>query len=509
MTDDERHYQSLFEQGHDPIVIFEPEGEVVLEVNECACRVYGFDRSEFVGMSLEVISKDVERGRDCIQKTLNSNEFQRFETIQYRADGSELILSVSASTISYKGRRVILTVNRDVTLQKRAEAELQKAKRLESVGLLAGGVAHDLNNILGPLVGYSELILRKLPPDSPLRRQIDAMAKSAQSAVDVIQDLLTLARRGRYELVPMDLNEVITDYLESPGFRKIVEDTPGVSVEKRLESSPPLIKGSAAHLGKVLMKLVLNAIESMSDGGTLTIETSCYEGGRLISGYDAITPGPYLVLKVRDTGCGISAEELDRIFEPYYSTKRMQGLSGSGLGLSVVYGVVKDHDGYYDILSQEDAGTEFILYFPVTKEARPEPKSPSNCAGGHETVLVVDDDKAQREMAKDILGGLGYQVSLARNGREAVASLKSQPVDLVVLDMIMEEGFDGLDTYRQIVADRPGQKAIIVSGFSASERVGESQRLGAGAYLKKPYDIQSIAAAVRLELDKVTASATI
>jgi PAS domain S-box-containing protein len=382
------------------------------------------------------------------------------------------------------------------------QQKLDRAERMESLGILAGGVAHDLNNMLGPLVGYPELILMKLPEDSPVRKQVERVGNAARDAADVIQDLLTLARRGRYEMQPTDLNMVARSYFESPSFTQLCNRFRDVSVKTKLCESLPLITGSSAHLSKVIMNLVVNAFDAMSRGGILDVETSIETLSRLQSGYDNVVPGDYACLKVCDTGIGIAEEDLAKIFEPYYSKKRM-GTSGSGLGLSVVYGVVKDHHGYYDIISEVGKGTEFAVYFPICKDMQSKPGPDLNIQGGTETILVIDDSTEQREFAFDVLSSLGYEVITKENGTEGLCFLREHRVDLIMLDMIMESGFDGLDTYREIIKLHPGQKAIIVSGFAATDRVELAQQLGAGAYIKKPYTRQTIAAAVRQELDKV------
>ncbi|MFH1313810.1 MAG: ATP-binding protein [Candidatus Eisenbacteria bacterium] len=244
------------------------------------------------------------------------------------------------------------------------QEQLERARRMESLGILAGGVAHDLNNMLGPVVGYPDIILRRMPEDSPFREQIGRIGTAAQAAAQVIQDLLTLARRGRYQMGPTDLNEVVEAYLDSPGFIQISTERPDVVLSFNLDSGIAKISGSSSHLSKVVMNLVINAYEAMPDGGELIIETSQRYTEALLGGYGDVEPGDYIVLRIRDTGVGIHPDILGNIFEPYYSSKEMAA-SGSGLGLAVVYGIMKDHKGYYDVFSDVGTGTEFILYFPV------------------------------------------------------------------------------------------------------------------------------------------------
>ena len=385
--------------------------------------------------------------------------------------------------------------------EQKMKEKLEHAEKMEAIGVLAGGVAHDLNNMLGPLVGYPELLLMKMPPDSPFRSQIEKMGRSAQSAADIIQDLLTLARRGRYEMGALTLNDVIEQYLDSTGYTRKCENNPSITVMTRLDRTLPAIFGSAPHLSKVIMNLVVNAIDAMPDGGELIIQTFEFESEEPFGTLSKIDPGQYVVLAVRDTGMGIQAKDIKRIFEPYYSKKKM-GSSGSGLGLAVVYGIINDHKGFYDISSEVNKGTEFRIYFPVTQESLQVETSLKTDISGSERILVVDDIDEQRDIATEILLNLGYSVHAVSSGRAAVEYLSHNHADVVVLDMIMENNFDGLDTYREILKFHPTQKALIISGFSVTERVDTLLNIGAGAFIKKPFTVESLGKAVREEIDK-------
>lgn len=392
---------------------------------------------------------------------------------------------------------------KDEEARRQLQEKLDRAERYESLGLLAGGVAHDLNNMLGPIGGYAEMIARELPPESKIAARINKIIKSSEDAAAVIQDLLTLARRGRYEFRTIDLNGVVDRYLESAAFEKIRERFPAVELRRELYPDGGFIVGSESHLLKVIMNLIVNALEAMPpEGGVVTVRTEIARLGRLFSGFGPVPEGEYAILRIKDTGSGIAEEDLAKIFEPYFSKKHL-GQSGSGLGLAVVYGIIKDHHGYYDVFSELGQGTEFVLYFPLS-EAAVCPGETTAPIGqtGNETVLVVDDSAEQRELVRDIAAGLGYTVHAVENGHQAAEFVARQPVDILVLDMIMEPGFDGLDTYREIVKIRPGQKAIVVSGYSETERVREMMRLGSGSFLKKPYRVDDLAKAIRKELDR-------
>lgn len=418
--------------------------------------------------------------------------------------------SVFMTKDNITGKPVYLsTIMRDIrheVEEKRKKEELQsqleKAERMKSLGLLAGGVAHDLNNVLGPLVGYPELIMRKLPKDSPVRKQLKRIERAARDAASVVQDLLTMARRGRYELVAMDSNEMIREYLDSPGFEDLARRHPKIKINTEFDPDISPIRGSSPHLSKVIMNLIINAMDAMGEEGELTIKTFTLQTDGMQMGNKTIAAGKYVVMSVKDTGCGIRPEDMSKIFEPYFSNKEMQGRSGSGLGLSVVYAIVKDHQGYYDIQSEVGQGTEFKLFFPATSQTVPEQPAETDIVGGSETILVVDDVEGQRLLLADSLSALGYEVITAKDGRDAINYVRSQPVDLVLLDMILEHELDGLDSYRAMLEHQPMQKAIIISGFSANERVEQALKLGVGKYIKKPLDLATLAAVVREELDK-------
>jgi PAS domain S-box-containing protein len=399
---------------------------------------------------------------------------------------------------------------RDITERKQAEEEkrslqerLNRSEKMEALGTLAGGVAHDLNNVLGIVVGYAEMILDDADKSSAIRPHIVNIMNGGQRAAAIVQDLLTLARRGVSGREVLNLNRIIADCRPSPEFEKLSSYHPAVKIETHLEPDLPNISGSSVHLAKSLYNLVSNACEAMAKGGELTIRTANQYLDGPIQGYDQIREGNYVVLAVSDTGEGIPEADLKHIFEPFY-TKKVMGRSGTGLGLAVVWGTVKDHHGYINVQSEEGKGSVFTLYFPVTREGITAERAAvpiSEYMGKGESILVVDDVKEQRDMAAGMLGKLNYNVSGVSSGEDAVAYLKEHEVDLMVLDMIMDPGMDGLDTYRSVLEIRPKQKAIIVSGFSESDRVHAAQTLGAGAYVRKPYVKEKLGLAVRKELD--------
>jgi signal transduction histidine kinase len=277
--------------------------------------------------------------------------------------------------------------------------------------------------------------------------------RTGQKAAAIVQDLLALARRNVTHMTVLNLNDtVIRDYLDSPEFKKLCAFHPQVEIRSQLSSRLMNIKGSSIHLKKALMNLISNAAEAQPDGGCITIRTENRHLDRPLSGYEHVAEGDFVVLRVQDDGMGIAPEDMERIFEPFY-TKKVMGRSGTGLGMAVVWGTVQDHHGHINVVSQVGKGTCFELYFPITRDplqAAAEILSLEKYRGHGESVLVIDDVMEQREIAAALLTRLNYRVSAVESGEKALAYLKGNAVDILVLDMIMDPGMDGLETYARI-----------------------------------------------------------
>ncbi len=388
----------------------------------------------------------------------------------------------------------------------RTTEKLHQAQKLEAIGTLAGGVAHDLNNVLSGIISYPELLMVQIGPDDKLAKPLQTIKKSGEKAAAIVQDLLNLARRGVSVSEVVSLNETILTYLDSPEFQKLQTYHPTVKVQTDLMTDLPNVLGSSVHLAKALMNLISNAAEAMPSGGKVTITTQLRHLDRPIDGYPDIDVGEYIEVTVADTGMGISENDITHIFEPFYTKKEM-GRSGTGLGMAVVWGTVKDHQGYIDVKSSMGQGTTFSLYFPVTQRElakKPETVLLEQLRGNGESVLVVDDMPEQLEIAAGMLTELGYQIAKAASGEAAVTYLQTHTVDLLLLDMIMPPGIDGLETYRKILTTHPYQKAVVFSGFSATDRVREAQALGAGQFIRKPFSMQELGIGVKKALQGQT-----
>lgn len=517
LQESEEKYRELVENANSIIMRMNIEGRITY-FNEFAQRFFGFSEEEILGKDVigTIIDKEewyVNKFRDML--TDIGDHPERYVNVE----AENILKSREKVWIAWTNRQIrdekgilkeILCIGNNITARKEAEQEkaklevqLQHAQKMEAIGTLAGGVAHDLNNILTGILSYPQVMLMELPKDSPLRDDLITIMKSGEKAIAIVQDLLTLARRGIKISSVENLNNIVDEYFSSPEYNILAKNHTNVGFEFIRDPDLLNIKGSKIHLAKTVMNLVSNAAEAMPDGGKVIVSTQNRYVDKPVKGYENVVEGEYVVLRVIDSGIGISPEDLPRIFDPFYS-KKVLGKSGSGLGMAVVWGTVRDHKGYIDIKSKVKAGTDVEIYFPITREELTESSAavPVEQMQGRESILVVDDIPEQRNIALRFLSRLGYTVHTVSNGEEAINYIKEHAVDLILLDMIMDPGIDGLETYRRIIKLKPGQKAIIVSGFSETERVREALNLGAGSYLRKPYIFDAIGYAVRAELDR-------
>jgi PAS domain S-box-containing protein len=514
LQESEEKYRNILENIEEGYFELDIKGKLTF-FNNSLCRITGYDEKELMGLSYKQYSnpETADKMFHVFNQIFRSGKPAGIIDFDINLkDGRNLTIDLSATPIKSTDGQIIgfRGIMRDVSERKKAEKErqmlekkLQQAQKMKAVGTLAGGVAHDLNNILSGIVSYPELVLMELPETSRLREPIKTIQDSGKKAAAIVQDLLTLARRGVSISEVVNVNNIISEYLVSPEFDKLNSFHPLVEVQTHLDSALLNVMGSPVHLSKTVMNLVSNAAEAMPEGGKIRISTENLYIDRPVSGYDSIEEGDYVVLIVSDTGIGIADDEIERVFEPFY-TKKIMGRSGTGLGMAVVWGTVKDHKGYINVESTLGKGTTFKLYFPVTRNQKVEDQNSKKLIdykGNGESILVVDDVKEQREIASKILSQLGYSVKIVSSGEEAIKLLEKEKVDLIVLDMIMPPGIDGFETYKRIVNKHPKQKAIIASGFTETERVKKVQQLGAGEYVKKPYTIETIGMAVKTELE--------
>lgn len=490
----ERKLRSYVDNAPDGIFVVNENGDYI-EVNDQACEMTGYSREELLSMRIFDLYREseVENAKRHFETVVETG-FSAGETTMVRKDGTARFWIVRAVKLSSKE---YLGIVQDITETKQLRELQSRAERLELAGRIAGQVAHDFNNLLAPIVAYPEFIREALPSDQQSHALLDDIESAAKKIADINQDLLTMGRRGHFTQSVLDLNDVV---------KQVVSELPkrpeAIVLDLNLDDNLLSVMGGAAQIHRMITNLICNALDAIQDAGKITITTTNYYADRnAVTSYAHVPRGEYVKLIIADTGCGISEDDLRNVFDPFFSTKTSDKRRGSGLGLSIVDAVVKDHGGYIDVQSSLGTGTTFYTYFPVTRETA-ETESSDRVEGGNESVLIVDDDEVQREVTTRMLRKLGYSVSTAGSGEEAVESLKANPRDLVILDMIMPPGIDGTETYRKILELNAGQRAIIVSGFSETDRVEEAQRLGAGEFVRKPLTLKAIAAAIRRELGR-------
>lgn len=504
LTASDARYKALVAAASEGIALLE-EG-VCIDLNGRAKEMFGYDNDEFIGRTTTDLI--VPEEREVVQKTIVRQNGKPYETFGLRKDGSTFPLSIQGKSISFERRTVRAATFQDLTEKKHEEEErkkleqrLERSEKMESIGLMAGGVAHDLNNILSGIVTYPELILLNLPPDSPIRRPIVEIQKAGRRAAEVVADLLTVARGIAMVMAPINLNTIVGDYLGSPEYAMLRKYHPHVEVDTDLDQDIPPVLGSIVHITKSLMNLVTNGAEAINGSGAITIGTCRERRSEVQLAASGLSGGEYVILSVHDNGPGISPDDQVHIFEPFYSRK-IASRSGTGLGLAVVWNTMQDHKGMVNV-SSSDKGTVFRLYFPVTDQSLLSVEKQATLAslqGNFEKILVVDDDEQQLHIAEQLLSALNYAPCLVNSGEAALAALHRDPAELVILDMIMGTGMSGLETYQTILAHYPGQKALIASGFSESVDVQRAKELGASAFVKKPYSIGEMGSAIQQAL---------
>ncbi|MEA3333935.1 MAG: cache domain-containing protein [Pseudomonadota bacterium] len=514
LKESENRFSQVIENAHIPMGITRDNGETEF-LNRKFTQTFGYTLDDIPTMDKwwEKAYPDINYRKE-VQKTWFSKldkvtAREPFEPVtQIRnvtcKDGSIREIKFHYTPV---GRHGLVTFhdytdeNRAAREKKRLEKELNQAQKMEAIGLLAGGVAHDLNNILSGVTSYPELLLMRLPEDSNLRQPLKTILKSGQRAAEVVSDLLTIARGAANKKESINLHQVINEYLTSPEHEKTLRENPKLTLTTKFGQDLHHIFGSQIHIRKCLMNLIINSAEAIVNEGEIEISTHTLKPDDPLINKLSLTPGEHTILRVKDNGPGISENDIEHIFEPFYS-KKIMGKSGSGLGLAVVWNTMQDHDGRVTVQS-DGQGSTFNLYFPATREkANPRPNEVPlpEIKGKHEKILVVDDEPLQQEVARLILEELNYKVETVSSGEEAIKWLQTQAADLIILDMIMDPGISGRETFAQIKNLRPQQKAIIASGFSENEEIKEAQKIGAGTFVKKPYSIEELGLAVKQEL---------
>ncbi|MBI3948314.1 MAG: response regulator [Armatimonadetes bacterium] len=486
----EQKYRSIFDNALEGIFQATPEGRF-LAANPALAHMLGYESPEEllekVG-NIESAYLEPKRRAALVQAMAAKGEVRDFEFEARRRDGS--VISVRENVRAVKnaeGQDLLYEgICEDITERKSLEGELRQVQKMEALGQLAGGIAHDFNNMLMPIMTYSTLMLERLPAGDPLRRHADIIANAAERAAALPRQLLTFSRRQMLEPRVLDLNHVVLE------FQKVLRRVIGENIDLALVTAPDpgRVRADVGQMEQVVMNLVVNARDAMPSGGTIAIETAAVrldeEYARLRPG---VTPGPYVMLAVTDTGCGMDSATQGRIFEPFFTTKA-EG-KGTGLGLATVYGIVQQSGGHIRVDTEVGRGTEFRVYLP--RVDAPASQSADRAAAalslaGSETLLVVEDDAVVREAACAVLERCGYTVLQAADAEAALglARERTAPIHLLVTDVVMP-GMNGRELAERLVSLRPETKVLFMSGYAEQAVVGHGVLQAGAAFLQKPF----------------------
>jgi len=507
----EERYKSIVENSHDGIVIIDDSFHLEY-ANDEICRMTGYRREELVGadfrgfLDKESLQYTVERYR---RRQAGENVPPRYEVNFIRKDGTRIHVEASVSIVSTeRGEKKSIAQLLDITERKEAEVEKKKleaqllqAQKMEAVGTLAGGVAHDFNNLLQAILGYAQMLLLDKEKDSPEFTRLKQIEKSAHRASELTQQLLTFSRKVESELRPLALNNEVRQV------QKILERTipKMIDIELHLQEDVWTINADSMQMEQIVLNLAVNARDAMPEGGKLVFETeNVFLDREYCATHLGAKPGRYVLLSISDTGMGMEKETVEHIFEPFYTTKEVG--KGTGLGLAMVYGIVKNHGGYIMCYSEPGQGTTIKIYFPVIEADGHLEKSyavETELRGGDETILLVDDEESLRSMGKEILERFGYRVMTVPDGETALETYREKKgrIDLVILDLVMP-GMGGTHCMEELLRMHPGLKVIIASGYAVNGRTKEALDAGAEGFIRKPYELGQMLGVVRKVLDR-------
>jgi len=491
-------HRSIFDNATDGIIVLD-KTEKIVNVNRKTCELHGFERDALIGIYIDLLESkgEKEKQEERLSRILNG-ETLIYETEHYKKDGEKILLEVSSKSLEIEGETYIQSFCRDITEKKKIQEQLMHSQKMESVGALAGGIAHNFNNILTAILGYSELLLEFSELDDTSKQRVRNIESAARKAGVMVSKLLSFSRRDSHEVLPLNLNDVVNDSVKL--FEGVLDKRIGLKIN--LCENMHIIEGDPNQLEQVLMNLMVNARDAMPDGGLITIKTGVIEIGRngFINTSAYIKAGKYILMSVSDTGCGIPAEIRDRIFDPFFTTKEKG--KGTGLGLASVYGIVKDHKGYISVQSEVEKGTTFDIYLPVSERIVPLLVTPKTFSiEGSESILLIDDDKDVMNLIRDMLESHGYTVMPFNNPLTAVDIFKNQSsrIQLVITDIMMPlmEGGELIKSLRQV---RPDIKIIAISGYTDTNIINNKEII-VDAFMKKPFEKLEMLSTVRRLID--------
>jgi PAS domain S-box-containing protein len=487
LQENEQKYRMLFEANAESMYVYDRETYRFLAVNQAAIARYGYSREEFLALTIFDLRppEEVPKLREYLQTHPDISEMTS-AWIHRRKDGSLLEAEIVAHTIDFGGRRADLVLARDVTEQRRLEAQLRQAQKMEAVGRLAGGIAHDFNNLLTAILGSAQLALRELEAAHPVREDLEEIRRAGLRAADLTRQLLAYSRRQVVAPKVIDVNEAVRN-LDSMLRRLIRED---IDLVLELTPQPIAVRSDPGQLEQVVLNLVVNARDAMPQSGRITIRSAAVVlDARQPENQPPAPPGSYVHLAVSDTGGGLSDEARAHLFEPFFTTKELG--KGTGLGLATVYGIVKQNGGFIYVDSSPGAGTTVRIYLPPAVGPVPTPEAPTPMPvteKGSETVLLVEDEAAVRQFARRALEANGYCVLPAADGTEALALAERHPgpIHVLLTDVVMP-GMGGPELATRLAQRRPTVRVLFSSGYTDDATVLQGVREAGTAFLQKPF----------------------
>ncbi len=500
-------YRTLFENAGDAIFVLDMRGKV-LDANRIACERLGYTRRELLELNWENIEppEKNEHVKDRMER-IRLEGHLIFETAHKRKDGTMVPIEVSSRVIEYDNEPTVLTIARDISERKEAEKEkarlqsqLRQAQKMEAIGTLAGGIAHDFNNILTPISGYTELAMRKIPAGGRARNNLEQVLAGVQRAKSLVQQILTFSRQDSQKRCSLQIKSIVKEAL------KLLRASLPATIEFKSDiRSDSMVVADPTQIHQVMINLCTNAQHAMKESGgilEIVLEDIDLNGNDSKAATD-LKPGHYVCLTVSDTGCGMDKELLDRIFEPYFTTKP-EG-EGTGMGLSVVHGIVKNHGGDIILESEKGKGSSFKVFFPKMEVEEQEQEEIAQAVPiplGKERILLVDDEKAVTDVMEQMLADLGYRITCKNNPLAALEFFRASPFsyDLVVSDMTMPK-MTGLQMAREMLRVRPDIPIIMATGNRREIPMEKAAEAGIRAVLMKPPALEDLARAVRDVLD--------
>jgi PAS domain S-box-containing protein len=499
----EERYMDLFEHSPDMYHIVNPAGFIV-SCNQTEADRLGYRKEELVGHSILKLyppSYHIEARRLLKEIFEMNREVKGLEEQMLTSNGAIMDISVNTSIIYDEAKNPMLmrAVARDITEKKKLEAKILHAQRIDSIGNLAGGVAHDFNNILTSILGSTAIMKRKMKQQDQWYRFVDIIDTAAKRGASLTRQLLTFARKGNVQFRPVIVNDIIQETLNL--FERSIDKT--IEVKKMLTNDLCLITGDDGQIQQAVLNILINARDAMPDGGVISLQSEKIDfGDHPTNAFSEARTGEYVAVSVADTGMGMTKDVQNRIFEPFFTTKD-QG-KGTGLGLSVVYGVINSHNGFVSVQSEPGVGSQFTLYFPLLEETDNVRRSlgQPKLLQGSESVLVVDDEKDVGEIIGGMLTNLGYKVTIVNSGKKAIALYrKKKRFDIVVLDVNMPT-MGGKETLLKLKEIDPDACVMISTGYSNQSAESSHVRDSVDGFLQKPYQFEELSKTMREVLDK-------